>query len=134
MPFRRIFEVVNTGRLQAAIDAGRLDPKAPVDAAALKAAGLANGRFDGVRLLAKGELKTKLNITVTGASKSAVAAVEKAGGTVTLLAPPPAAEPAPVPKAKAAKAKEPAAKAAEPAGEKAKPAKKAKTKAKPAKE
>lgn len=137
MPFRRIFEVVNTGRLQAAIDAGRLDAKAPVDAAALKAAGLANGRFDGIRLLAKGELKTKLNITVTGASKSAVAAVEKAGGTVTLLAPPPAAEPAPAPKAKAAKAKEPAAKAAkatEPAEEKAKPAKKAKTKAKPAEE
>ena len=150
MPFRRIFEVVNTGRLQAAIDAGRLDPKVPVDAAALKAAGLANGRFDGIRLLAKGELKTKLNITVTGASKSAVAAVEKTGGTVTLLVPPPAAEPAPAPKAKAAKAKEPAAKepatkepatkaakaakVAEPAEEKAKPAKKAKTKAKPAKE
>lgn len=137
MPFRRIFEVVNTGRLQAAIDAGRLDPKAPVDAAALKAAGLANGRFDGVRLLAKGELKTKLNITVTGASKSAVAAVEKAGGTVTLLAPPPAAEPEPAPKAKAGKAKEPAAKvakAAAPAEEKAKSAKKAKTKAKPAEE
>lgn len=134
MPFRRVFEVVNTGRLQAAIDAGRLDPKGPIDAAVLKAAGLANGRFDGIRLLAKGELKTKLNITVTGASRSAVAAVEKAGGTVTLLAPPPVAEPEPAPKAKAtaARAKEPAAKTADTGGEKAKSAKKAK--AKPAKE
>jgi large subunit ribosomal protein L15 len=78
--------VVNTGRLQTAIDAGRLDAGAPVDAAALKAAGIVKSAPDGIRLLAKGELKTKINITVAGASKAAVAAVEKAGGSVTLVA------------------------------------------------
>jgi large subunit ribosomal protein L15 len=80
------YKVVNTGRLQTAIDAGRLDAGAPVDAAALKAAGIVKSAPDGIRLLAKGELKTKINITVAGASKAAVAAVEKAGGSVTLVA------------------------------------------------
>jgi large subunit ribosomal protein L15 len=80
------YKVVNTGRLQTAIDEGRLDAGAPVDAAALKAAGIVKSAPDGIRLLAKGELKTKINITVAGASKAAVAAVEKAGGSVTLVA------------------------------------------------
>jgi large subunit ribosomal protein L15 len=80
------YKVVNTGRLQTAIDDGRLDAGAPVDAAALKAAGIVKSAPDGIRLLAKGELKTKINITVAGASKAAVAAVEKAGGSVTLVA------------------------------------------------
>jgi large subunit ribosomal protein L15 len=82
--FAKDFKVVNTGRLQGAIDAGRLDAGKPVDAAALKEAGLIKSAPDGVRLLAKGELKAKINITVAGASKAAVEAVEKAGGSVTL--------------------------------------------------
>ncbi len=84
--FRKHFVVVNLNRLQAAIDAGRLDAKKAVDMAALQGAGLVNNPREGVRLLAKGELKAKLNITVNGASKAAVAAVEKAGGSVTVLA------------------------------------------------
>ena len=83
--FRKNFAVVNLNRLQAAIDAGRLDPKKPVDMAALQGAGLINNPRDGVRLLAKGELTTKVDITVTGASKAAAAAVEKAGGRLTVL-------------------------------------------------
>lgn len=83
--FARNYKVVNTGRLQAAIDAGQLDASKPVDAAALKAAGLVKSAPDGIRLLAKGELKAKVNITVAGASKAAVEAVEKAGGSVTLV-------------------------------------------------
>ncbi len=84
--FRKNFVVVNLNRLQAAIDAGKLDPKKPVDTAALQGAGLINNPRDGVRLLAKGALKTKVDITVAGASKAAAAAVEKAGGSVTVLA------------------------------------------------
>ena len=82
--FARNFKVVNLGRLQGAIDAGRLDASEPVDTAALKAAGIVKSAPDGIRLLAKGELKAKINITVAGASKAAVEAVEKAGGSVTL--------------------------------------------------
>ncbi len=84
--FRKNFVAVNLNRLQAAIDAGRLDPKKPVDLAALQGAGVINNPRDGVRLLAKGELKTKVDITVAGASKAAAAAVEKAGGSLTVLA------------------------------------------------
>src|SRR3546814_9623766 len=80
----RNFKVVNIGSLQGATDAGRLDASKPVDAAALKAAGLVKSAPDGIRLLAKGELKAKINITVAGASKAAVEAVEKAGGSVTV--------------------------------------------------
>ncbi len=83
--FAKSFVVVNLGRLQQAIDAKRIDPKKPVDAAALAGAGLVGRRIgDGVRLLAKGELKTKVTIEVAGASRSAVAAVEAAGGQVVL--------------------------------------------------
>ena len=88
--FRKHFVAVNLGRLQSAIDAGKLDPKKPVDVAALQAAGVINKPRDGVRLLAKGELKTKVDITVAGASKAATAAVEKAGGSLTLIAVKPA--------------------------------------------
>jgi large subunit ribosomal protein L15 len=80
--FRKDYVVVNLGRLQQAVDAGRLDAGKPVDAAALKAAGVVNNARDGVRLLAKGELKAKLSLEVAGASKAAIAAVEKAGGSV----------------------------------------------------
>ena len=85
-PSRRDFVVVNLGRLQEAVDAGRLDAAAPVAGAVLKAAGVVRRPRDGVRLLARGELRTPLHITVAGASRAAVAAVEKAGGSVTLSA------------------------------------------------
>lgn len=82
--FAKDYATVNLGRLQVAIDAGKLDPKKPIDLAALTAAGVVNKPRDGVRLLAKGELNAKVNITVAGASKAAVAAVEKAGGSLTV--------------------------------------------------
>jgi large subunit ribosomal protein L15 len=79
---------INLGRVQAAIDAGKLDPKATVDSAALVKAGVLRRTRDGVRLLGKGEIKAKVAFSVWGASKSAVEAVEKAGGSVAILAPP----------------------------------------------
>jgi large subunit ribosomal protein L15 len=79
---------INLGRIQTAIDAGKLDPNATVDAAALVKAGVLRRAKDGVRLLGMGEIKAKVAFSVWGASKSAIAAVEKAGGSVTVLAPP----------------------------------------------
>jgi large subunit ribosomal protein L15 len=76
------FVEVNVGRLQEAIEAGRLSAGDSVDGAALVTAGVIRRERDGVRLLAKGELKAKLVIKVAGASKAAIAAVEKAGGSV----------------------------------------------------
>ena len=87
--FAKDFAEVNLGLVQKAIDAGKLDAKAPIDHAALKAAGLARGGKDGVRLLGKGEFTTKATFQVTGISAGARAAVEKAGGTVELPAPQP---------------------------------------------
>jgi len=84
---RARYAEVNLGRLQKAIDAGRLDARKDVDEAALVAAGLVRRVRDGVRLLAQGTLKAKLKLTVTGASAAAVAAVEKAGGSVTVTKP-----------------------------------------------
>lgn len=81
-PFRRDYVVVNLGALQAAIDGGRLDTAATISTEALKGAGLVGNARDGVRLLAKGELKAKVTIEVAGASKAAIEAVEKAGGQV----------------------------------------------------
>jgi large subunit ribosomal protein L15 len=81
--------VVNLGRLQAAIDAGRIDAKAPVNVATLQQAGLVKGRVDGVRLLAEGEIKSAISIVVTGASRKAAEQVTKAGGTIKILKPPP---------------------------------------------
>ena len=78
---------VNLGPVQAAIDAGLLDAAGKIDAAALVKAGLIRRIKDGVRLLGDGEIKAKVTFSVYGASKSAVAAVEKAGGTVEILAP-----------------------------------------------
>ncbi len=103
-PFRKEFHEVNLGRLQAAVESGRLQADAAVDGAALVAAGLLRRLRHGVRLLAKGEITAALKITVAGASKAAIAAVEKAGGTVTLIGPV-AAEPAAAPKGKKAVAK-----------------------------
>ncbi len=84
--FRKKFRVINLGRLQTAIDRGKLDASAPITEAALCAAGLIKNTRDGVRLLAKGELKTKINIEVTGVSKAAAAAVEGLGGQVIMPA------------------------------------------------
>jgi len=81
--FTKRFNVVNVGRLQAAIDAGKVDASKAIDEAALRAAGLAGDAKDGVRLLAQGELTSKVDISVAAASKAAVAAVERAGGTIT---------------------------------------------------
>jgi large subunit ribosomal protein L15 len=85
--FARKLNEVNLGRIQQAVDAGRLDPAAQIDAAALVKAGILRRAKDGVRLLGGGEIKAKVTLSVFGASKSAVAAVEKAGGTVEILAP-----------------------------------------------
>lgn len=84
--FRKDYRVVNLGRLQQALDAGKLKSDAPVDSAALMAAGVVSGLGDGVRLLAKGELRTALTVEVAGASKAAIAAVEKLGGRVVVKA------------------------------------------------
>jgi len=83
--FRKQYVVLNIGALQAAVDAKKLDAKKNVDTAALRAAGLVTKAKDGIRLLGQGELSAKLNIEVAGASASAIAAVEKAGGKVTIL-------------------------------------------------
>ncbi len=90
--FRKHFAEVNLGRLQKAIDEGKLDPKAPITAALLREAGLVGRIRDGVRLLAKGEIKAKVTMQVAGASKAAIAAVEKAGGKVELPPVPPKKE------------------------------------------
>jgi large subunit ribosomal protein L15 len=90
--FAKRYAVVNLGRLQQAVDAGKIDAAAPVTAEALKVAGVVTHIRDGVRLLGKGTLEAKLTITVAGASKSAVAAVEKAGGSITILGAETAAE------------------------------------------
>ncbi|MBS0383789.1 MAG: 50S ribosomal protein L15 [Proteobacteria bacterium] len=79
---------INLGDLQKAIDNKTLDAKNEITEDALVASGLLRRKKDGVRLLARGELKAKVNITVSGASAAAVAAVEKAGGKVTVLSPP----------------------------------------------
>ncbi|QWW69188.1 50S ribosomal protein L15 [Rhizobium sp. WYJ-E13] len=83
--FAADYVVVSLARIQAAVDAGKLDAKATVDAAALKAAGVIRRAKDGVRVLSDGELKAKITLEVAGASKSAVEKIEKAGGKVTLL-------------------------------------------------
>jgi len=85
--FARKLNEVNLGRVQEAIDAGTLDAAARIDAAALVKAGVLRREKDGVRLLGGGEIKAKVTLAVFGASKSAVAAVEKAGGSVEILAP-----------------------------------------------
>src|SRR5262245_45542146 len=90
--FRQIFVPVNLGRIQQAIDAEKLDPNQPVTVEALQKAGLVGRRRDGVRLLAKGEIKAKLTVKVDGASKAAIAAVEAKGGTVEVKAKPQATE------------------------------------------
>jgi large subunit ribosomal protein L15 len=82
--FRKEFEAVNLGRLQQALDSGKLKSDGTIDAAALVAARVLRRAGAGVRLLAKGSLKTAIAIEVAGASKAAAAAVETAGGRVIL--------------------------------------------------
>ena len=86
-PFTKEFSEINIGKLQEAVDAGKVDPKQPVNAETLLAAGLVSVSKDGVKLLAKGEISAKLEISVAKASKAAIAAVDKAGGSVTLPEP-----------------------------------------------
>ncbi len=89
-PNRLEFAVVNLGLIQKFVEAGRLDPAQTITEDAIVAAGITRRKRDGIRVLAKGEIAVALRLEVTGASKAAVQAVEKAGGTIT-LAPAPAA-------------------------------------------
>jgi large subunit ribosomal protein L15 len=82
---RKVFNEINLGRLQAAVDANVIDAAKPVDLGALVAAGMVRRPLDGLRLLGDGELKAKLALTVNHASAKAKAAVEQAGGSVTLI-------------------------------------------------
>ena len=86
-PNRKSYAVVNLGLIQKFIDAGKIDAKQPIDGAALVASGLVRRELDGIRVLAKGEITAKLDLHVTGASKSAIEAVEKTGGKVTVATP-----------------------------------------------
>jgi large subunit ribosomal protein L15 len=84
-PNRLELNEVNLGRIQEAVTAGKLDTGAPITVEALVAAGVVSKPRDGVRILGMGELNAKLSFQVAGASKSAVAAIEKAGGSVSIL-------------------------------------------------
>lgn len=84
-PSAKDYQVINLSQLQIALDNGKLDSKATINAAALKKAGLISKIGDGVRLLAQGELKAKVTLEIAGASAKAVEAVEKAGGSLTAL-------------------------------------------------
>jgi large subunit ribosomal protein L15 len=87
-PFAIKLNETNIGKLQAAIDAGLIDIKSVIDVAAMVKGGLMRRAKAGVKLLGDGELKSKVDLAVHGASKSAIAAVEKAGGSVKILAAP----------------------------------------------
>ena len=95
--FQKDFKVVNLGRLQQALDAGKLGAEGGLDAQKLVTAGVLRRPGDGIRLLAKGALKAAITIEVAGASEAAVAAVEAAGGKVVVIGRPAAAEPVPEP-------------------------------------
>ncbi|WP_010137498.1 50S ribosomal protein L15 [Oceanicola sp. S124] len=85
-PNRKNFAVVNLGLIAAFIEAGKIDAKATVTEDVLVASGLVRRKLDGIRVLAKGDITTAVNLEVTGASKSAVEAVEKAGGSLKVAA------------------------------------------------
>lgn len=91
-PNRKSFAVVNLGLIEKFVQAGKLDASAEITEDALVASGLVRRKLDGIRVLAKGEITAKLTLAVTGASKAAIAAVEKAGGTLKVETPAPAAE------------------------------------------
>jgi large subunit ribosomal protein L15 len=123
--FAKNFNELNLGRIQAAVDSGLLDGNKPITVEALKEAGLIRRTKDGVRLLGQGELKAKLAFEVTGASQSAIKAVEAKGGSVTLKSVTGREEPA----ANRIKAEKRAAKRAAKAKAKAKGGKSAKAQA-----
>jgi large subunit ribosomal protein L15 len=83
-PNRKSYAVVNLGLIQKFIDAKKLDAKKPIDGAALVASGLVRRELDGIRVLAKGDITAKVELQVAGASKGAIEAVEKAGGSITV--------------------------------------------------
>jgi large subunit ribosomal protein L15 len=83
--FAKDFAEINLGQIEKLVAAGKIDAKAVIDHAVLKAAGVARGGKDGVRVLAKGEFSTKLKFNVAGVSKSAREAIEKAGGSVDVI-------------------------------------------------
>ncbi|MEZ5676498.1 large subunit ribosomal protein L15 [Thalassovita litoralis] len=85
-PNQKKFAVVNLGLIAKFIEAGKLDASAAITEDALVASGLVRRKLDGIRVLAKGEISTAVNLEVTGASKSAVEAVEKAGGSLKVAA------------------------------------------------
>ena len=86
-PNRKTFAVINLGLIQKFIDEGKIDVKADITEDALIASGLVRRKKDGIRVLAKGDFTAKVNIAVTGASKGAVEAVSKAGGSLTVTTP-----------------------------------------------
>ncbi|MDW4500447.1 50S ribosomal protein L15 [Sulfitobacter sp. D35] len=86
-PNRKSYTVINLGLIQKFVDAGKLDAKSTITEDLLVESGLVRRKLDGVRVLAKGDVTSKLTLEVTGASKSAVAAVEKAGGSLKVTAP-----------------------------------------------
>ena len=86
-PNRKSYAVVNLGLIQKFVDAKKIDAKKAITEDVLVESGLVRRKRDGIRVLAKGDISAKMNIEVTGASKSAVAAVEKAGGSLTVAAP-----------------------------------------------
>ncbi|WP_299680417.1 50S ribosomal protein L15 [uncultured Roseobacter sp.] len=86
-PNRKQFAVVNLGLIQKFVDAKKIDAKKAITEDVLVESGLVRRKRDGIRVLAKGEVTAKLDLTVTGASKSAIEAVEKAGGSLTVAAP-----------------------------------------------
>ncbi|MFV0333545.1 MAG: 50S ribosomal protein L15 [Tropicimonas sp.] len=85
-PNRKAWAVVNLGILQKFVEAGKIDASAPITEDVLVASGLVRRKLDGVRVLAKGELSAKVTLEVSGASKAAIEAVEKAGGSLTVTA------------------------------------------------
>ena len=83
-PNRKSFAVINLGLIQKFVEAGKIDASAPITEDALVASGLVRRKLDGIRVLAKGDVSTKLDIQVTGASRAAIEAVEKAGGSLSV--------------------------------------------------
>ena len=83
--FAKDYNIVSIGRIQTAIDSGKLDASGTIDVAALQAAGVFKRVRDGVRVLSDGELKAKVSLEVAGASKTAIEKIEKAGGSIKVL-------------------------------------------------
>jgi len=83
-PNRKKFAVVNLGMIQKFVDDKKIDAKSPITEDVLVDSGLVRRKLDGVRVLAKGDVSAKLTLDVTGASRAAIEAVEKAGGTLSV--------------------------------------------------